>query len=247
MVAVKFALEKAIELAREHGFGIAGTNHTNTSTGAIGYYASQAAQAGFIAFIFAGSGEYVAMYGSYQPLLGTNPLAIGIPTGNGAPLVFDMATSAIARFGIIEAQTANRSIPPDVAYDAAGEPTTDPTAALSGAIRTFGGYKGAALSMMVEVLTGAFVGTSRDANGKKIDWGNLMMILDPELLGDREEFTARVRELIARVKGAKKLPGTEDILVPGERGDQILARIQQTGMIEIEDKLWEALQGVASS
>jgi LDH2 family malate/lactate/ureidoglycolate dehydrogenase len=244
MVALTRAVDIAIGKARDHGIGIVGTNQTNTSTGAIGYYANRAAQAGFIAFVFSGSGEYVAMHGSYEPLFGTNPLAIAIPT-TGQPIVFDMATSAIARFGIVEAKTAGRSIPEGVAYDANGQPTTDAAAALLGAIRTFGGYKGAALSLMVEVLTGALVSTTKDANGKKTDWGNLVLVIDPELLVDGDTFEERTSQLIERVKAAKRLPGVDDILIPGERGNRILAQVEQTGMVEIDDALWSSLVAVA--
>jgi L-2-hydroxycarboxylate dehydrogenase (NAD+) len=245
MVLVKYAMELALTKAREHGFGIIGTRNSNTSTGAIGYYADTIARAGFIGFIFSGSGEYVAMHGSYQPLLGTNPLAIGIPAGD-TPIVFDMATSAIARFGIVEAKTAGRSIPSDVAFDADGQPTTDPAAALGGAIRTFGGYKGAALSLIVEILTHELAGTTKTENGQKTDWGNLIFVIDPELLTDSEGFEKRVASLIERLKASKKLAGVDEILIPGERGNRILDEITCTGMVEIEEKLWTELQKAAS-
>lgn len=244
MVVMRRALDMAIDKAREHGIGITGTHNTNSSTGAIGYYANAAAQAGFIGFAFSGSGEYVAMHGAYEPIFGTNPLAIGVPSA-GDPIAFDMATSAIARFGIVEAQTAGRTIPDDVAFDRDGQPTTDPTAALAGAIRTFGGYKGAALAFIVETFTHELVGTRLDETGKKTDWGNLIMIIDPELLSDREIFKARVLALVERVKATRKLPGVEEILVPGERGNRVLRQALETGSVEIEDSLWSALQQAA--
>jgi L-2-hydroxycarboxylate dehydrogenase (NAD+) len=244
MVALSYALKLALEKAREHGFGIVGTNNTNSSSGAIGYYANKAAEAGYIGLIFSGSAEYMAMYGSYEPIFGTNPMAFGIPTQD-KPVVFDMATAAIARFGIVEAKTAGRTIPGDVAYDEDGNLTSDPAAALGGAIRAFGGYKGAALAFMVEVLTHPLLGTTPDEQGKKTDWGNLVMVLDPELLADREPFIERVSELVARVKAARKLPGVDAILIPGERGNAVLEAALQTGQIEIEGELWAALQQAA--
>ena len=196
-------------------------------------------------FVFAGSGEYVAPYGSYEPRFGTNPLAIGVPAGD-RPVVLDMATSAIARYGIVEAKTAGRSIPADVAYDAEGQPTTDPGAALAGAIRTFGGHKGGGLSLMVELLTGALIGTERDASRRKIDWGNLLLVLDPGLLTDGDSFLERVQRTLELVKSSKRLPGVDDILVPGERGDEQAKSVLQSGMIELEDALWSALQVTAA-
>ncbi len=245
MVAVNYAMKLAIQKARDHGIGIVGSNNTNTSTGAIGYYASQIAQAGFVGLVFSGSGEYMAMYGSYEPIFGTNPLAFGIPTA-GKPIVFDMATAAIARFGIVEAKTAGRSIPEGVAYDNAGQLTTDPAAALGGAIRAFGGYKGAALALLVEVLTHPLVSTHPDSSGHKTDWGNLMIALDPELLVDGDTFKERVSKLVERLKGAQKLPGVDEILIPGERGDQYLQQVMDSGSVEIEEQLWDALRNAAN-
>ncbi len=241
MVVLSYATDLAIQKAHEHGVGIVGTNNTNTSTGAIGYYASRVAKQGFIGLVFAGSAEFMAMDGSYEALLGTNPLAYGIPTA-GKPIVFDMATASIARFGIVEAKTAGRSIPEGVAYDAQGNITTDPAAALGGAIRVFGGYKGGALALLVEILTHPLVSTSPDATGRKTDWGNLIIAIDPELLADQDTFEARVSAFIERVKGSHKLEGVDEILVPGERGDRLLEQAESSGVVEIDEALWSALQ-----
>lgn len=246
MVVVTQAMSLAIDKANSHGFGIVGTHKTNSSTGAIGYYARKIAEAGLIGFVFSGSSEFMAMYGSYEPFFGTNPLAIGIPTSD-QPIVFDMATAAIAYYGILGAKMAGESIPEDVAYDDEGNITTDPARALAGAIKTFGGYKGSALALIVEVLTRPLVGASRKADGTKEDWGNLIFAIDPELLADDlESFQAGVSDLIERLKSRKKLPDVDEILVPGERGDKFYDQVVAAGELEIDDNLWQQLRDVAS-
>ncbi len=245
MVVMTQATEMSIAKARDHGFGIVGTRKTKSSTGAIGYYARQIADAGLIGFIFSGSSEFMAMHGSYDPFFGTNPLAIGIPTAE-KPIVFDMATAAIAYYGILGAKTAGESIPDDVAYDVDGNITTDPAQALAGAIKTFGGYKGAALALIVEVLTRPLVGTSRNEDGTKDDWGNLVFAIDPELLvDDLNELQVGVSDLIARLKTKKTLPNVDEILVPGERGDKFYDEVMAAGEIEIDSNLWRDLNAVA--
>lgn len=246
MVVVTQAMSLAIEKAKSHGFGIVGTHKTNSSTGAIGYYARKIAEAGLIGFVFSGSSEFMAMYGSYEPFFGTNPLAIGIPTSD-QPIVFDMATAAIAYYGILGAKMTGELIPEDVAYDDEGNITTDPARALAGAIKTFGGYKGSALALIVEVLTRPLIGTSRKADGTKEDWGNLIFAIDPELLADDlESFQAGVSDLIERLKSRKKLPDVDEILVPGERGDKFYDQVMAAGELEIDDNLWQQLRDVAS-
>lgn len=161
MVVVNKAVDMAIKKAKDHGVGLIGVNHINTSSGAIGYYAKRIAKQGLVGLVFAGSSETVATEGSYEPIFGTNPLAVGVPTSN-EPLVLDMATAAMAYFGVIEAKTAGKSLPEGIAYDKTGNLTTDPAKVLDGgALRTFDqGYKGAGLSMIVQILTGPLVGAS---------------------------------------------------------------------------------------
>jgi L-2-hydroxycarboxylate dehydrogenase (NAD+) len=246
MVVVRKALDMVAEKAEKSGFGIAGTFNTNTSSGAIGYVASELARKGFIGFVFGRSPERVAMHGSYEPVFGTNPLAIGIPTGDD-PIVLDMSTAATSYFGLVEAVTGGRDIPGDMAYDAGGQPTTSPAEAIKGAIRSFDReYKGSGLGMIGEILAGPLVGAAFCGLGdSKGNWGHMIFAIDPDLLGDRDEFQANVRRVIDRVKSTKRLPGVDEILVPGERGSRTARERLESGEIDIEDNLLAELRKVA--
>jgi LDH2 family malate/lactate/ureidoglycolate dehydrogenase len=248
MVVVRKALDIVEVKAESSGFGIAGTFNTNTSSGAIGYVASELAQRGLIGFVFGRSPERVAMHGSYEPVFGTNPLAIGIPTGDD-PLVLDMSTAATSYFGLVEAVTAGRDIPGDMAYDAAGQPTTSPAEAMKGAIRSFDrGYKGSGLAMIGEILAGPLVGAAFCGLGdSKGNWGHLIFAMRPDLLSDRDEFLANVRCVIDRVKSTRRLPGVDEILAPGERGSRTAREYLEKGEIDIEDNLLAELRKVAGS
>ncbi|MBI4121036.1 MAG: Ldh family oxidoreductase, partial [Parcubacteria group bacterium] len=247
MVVVNQAVDTAIQKAKEHGIGIVGVNHINTSSGALGYYAKRIAEANLIGVVFAGSMESVAAFGSYEPIFGTNPMAFGIPRQNGA-LVLDMATAAMAYFGVIEASTAGRSLPEDIAYDKEGNITVDPAKVLDGgALRTFDkGPKGSGLSMIVQILTGPLIGASFTGIGDvENNWsGHLVLAIDPELLGGLEVLEDGVAKMIERVKATKKLPNVTEIFVPGEKGDQMTKNVLDSGEIEIEENLYNELKKV---
>ncbi len=243
MIVMRTALNKLLKKAKRSGFGIAGIWNTASSTGAIGYYANEIAKQGYIGFVLAGSPETVNTHGSYEPIFGTNPLAIGVPTKND-PVVLDMATASIAYFGLIEAATAGRSIPEGITYDANGNLTTDPKLAMDGAIRPFDrSYKGAGLAMMVQILTGPLTSSAFCGIGDtKNSWGNLIYVIDPELLVDREVFADQVSQMVEKIKGTKKLPGVEEIFVPGEKGNKLAKKHLNEGYIEIEENLYNKLK-----
>lgn len=100
----------------------------------------------------------VAPAGGTRPLLGTNPVAFGWPRPERLPYVFDIASSVAARGEIELHRRTARPLPEGWAVDAAGEPTTDPAAALDGAMLAFGGHKGSAIATLVELLAGALIG-----------------------------------------------------------------------------------------
>jgi len=244
MVVVSHATGIAVRKARDRGIAIVGVNHINTSSGALGYYARLIAQAGLVGFVFAEASEMVAPEGSHERVLGTNPLAIGMPS-DGGPLVLDLATSAMAYYGVIEARTAGRRLPDGAAFDKDRKPTTDPGDVIDGgALRTFdGGPKSSGLSLMVQALAGPLVGAAFAGIGDMAAnaAGHLIMAFDPDLLGGRDALKSNVARLVTRVKGAKRLPGVDEILVPGERGDRATRRALAADEVEIEDNLYREL------
>ena len=243
MVVMGKAVTVAIEKAKKSGFGIVGTFNTSTSSGAVGYYATRIAQERLIGFVFGRSPERVAMYGSYEPVFGTNPIAIAVPA-EPSPVVLDMSTAAVSFFGLIEARTAGKQIPDDLAFDADGCPTADPACAIQGAICSFDrSYKGSGLGMMAEILAGPLVGAAfAGISNSKQNWGHLVFAIDPDLLGDGSEFIENVRRMIEKIKATKKLPGVEEILVPGERGTQLFRQREESGEIDIEENLLKGLR-----
>lgn len=248
MVVISQAVDMAITKAGKSGVAVVGAKGINTSSGALGYYARKIAEAGLVGQIFAGSMETVAPAGSSQAVFGTNPLAVGVP-GKDGPLVLDMATAAMAFFGVVEANTAGRPLPENVAYDAGGTPTTDAAKALDGALLTFdkGGYKGSGLSMMVQALTGPVMGAYFTGVGdQESNWGgHLIVVFDPELFDGSESTKSGVSKLVNTTKQARKLPGVDEILAPSERGDRLAAERLAAGEIEVEDNLWAELQKAA--
>ncbi len=117
------------------------------------------AEQGLVALSVVNSMTCVVPHGADRPLFGTNPIAFAAPRADGAPIVFDLATSAIAHGDVQIAARKGERLPPGMGVDSLGQPTQDPKAILEGgALLPFGGHKGSALSMMVELLAAALTG-----------------------------------------------------------------------------------------
>ncbi|MDB6177314.1 Ldh family oxidoreductase [Paracoccus sp. Z330] len=114
--------------------------------------------AGLAAMAMCPSYSSVAPSGGNAALLGTNPFAFGWPRPDNPPYVFDFATSVVARGEIELHRQAGKPLPEGWAVDVEGNPTTDPEAALAGAMLPFGAHKGSAISTMIELLAGAMIG-----------------------------------------------------------------------------------------
>lgn len=190
---------------------------------------------GLVAFAFTGAIDYVAPAGGSRPLYGTNPMAFGWPRGDGPPVVFDQASSASARGEILLHLRAGKPLPEGWAVGPDGEPTTDPETALAGAQLPFGGHKGAALAMMVELLAGALIGDlfsyeagEHDVNGVGAPRGGEFMIaIDPQRCQRGNAAAAplaRAEQLFARILGQE---GTR---LPGQRRHEVRARSRAEGV-----------------
>ena len=246
---MSFAASLAADKAAAHGFGLVGTRNTSSSSMALGFFARSVARRGLVALCLAQSPEYVAPHGAAAALFGTNPLAIGIPSVDGSPpLVLDMATSSFSWWGVMEAATAGEALPEGVAQDAAGQPTTDPARVLAGgSLLPAAGPKGSGLGLCIELLAGAMVGAAVADKAAARSWGNLVVAVDPALLGDAAEFKERVAGVLAAVKALPPAVPGRPVLLPGERGDALAASRLERGVVPMEPKLWGELQAMAAA
>ncbi|MCI3945153.1 lactate dehydrogenase [Pseudomonas syringae] len=175
------------------------------------------AEQNLVALSMVNSMTCVVPHGARQPLFGTNPIAFAAPRTGGEPIVFDLATSAIAHGDVQIAAREGRLLPEGMGVDRAGRPTEDPHAILDGgALLPFGGHKGSALSMMVELLAAGLTGGNFSFGfdwsghpGAQTPWtGQLLIVIDPDK-GSGQHFAERSEELVRQLHGAgqERLPG----------------------------------------
>ncbi|MBV9105543.1 MAG: Ldh family oxidoreductase [Verrucomicrobia bacterium] len=240
--ALHLAADLLVSKAKMSGFAIVGIHNSSPpGTGPAGYYAEKIAREGFIGIVFCGSSKMVAPSGSSERAFGSNPIAIGIPTGR-EPMVLDMATSAMPVFKVAEALIKGEMLPPNVGYDADGVPTQAPKKILvSGALMTFDrGPKSSGLALMFELFANALTGGCLPGDPDNQNWGNLAFAIDPDLLVGREAFVKNVDRTIAYIKGLKRTDPARDIRLPGElsfiRSEQAIA----TQELEIDEHLFRA-------
>jgi LDH2 family malate/lactate/ureidoglycolate dehydrogenase len=205
------------------------------------------AEQGLIAMAFVTAASYVAPAGGTKPLYGTNPLAFAWPRPDGKPpLVFDQATSASARGEIQLHLRDGKPLPEGWAIDAEGNPTTDPAAALAGAQLTFGGYKGAALALMVELLAGALIGGPFSFEVSKMDKkdggipprGEFIIAIDPNRCAIGSNGSATLAHAETLFSEILAQPGTR---LPAERRYKMRAITAAEG-IDIPQTLFEQIQ-----
>ena len=175
------------------------------------------AEQGLVALSVVNSMTCVVPHGADRPLFGTNPIAFAAPRAGAAPIVFDLATSAIAHGDVQIAARKGERLPAGMGVDSLGQPTQDPKAILEGgALLPFGGHKGSALSMMVELLAAALTGGNfsfefdwSNHPGAKTPWtGQLLIVIDPSKAAG-QGFAERSGELVRQMHGVglKRLPG----------------------------------------
>ena len=175
------------------------------------------AEAGLVGFACTSYKPAVIPAGGTQALYGTNPICFGWPRNDGPPMVFDQASSVMARGEVMLAAREGHTLPEGVGVDAAGNPSTDPDEVLKGALLAFGGYKGSSIAMMVELLAGGLIGESfsfeaaaRDnGDGGPPQGGEFMLAMDPNLFGDANGWADHAEKLFDKIKDqdGARLPG----------------------------------------
>jgi (2R)-3-sulfolactate dehydrogenase (NADP+) len=240
--ALDLAVKEAAARAQQHGVALVGLTNSQHS-GAMGLPVEALARQGLVALAFTNSPSAMPVPGGRRPLMGTNPIAAAFPRRDAAPLVVDLALSEVARGKIMVAAKAGKRIPEGWAIDAEGRPTTDPNAALGGAMLAMGGTKGALLALVVELLcvalTGAAFGFEADSffqdDGNRPRLGQALLAIDPGSLAGQVVYLERVETLIAAMLA------DEGVRLPGSRRAALTSAAATEGL-DLPDALVDRLR-----
>jgi LDH2 family malate/lactate/ureidoglycolate dehydrogenase len=249
-VAGVFATDLSVELAREHGAGVV-TVRRSAHYGAAAYYARRAAGAGLLAISTTNSEPLVIPYGGTAPVLGTNPISLAAPLPGGV-FDLDMATSQVAINRIYNARDEGRPIPEGWGVDASGVATTDPGAVAAGV--PLGGYKGYALAVLVEILSGVLggagvthgIGDLYGGGSEPQDVGHFHLAIDPERTVGRERFAAVLETMLSGLTAVPVAPGHEEVIRPGDPEQRTRAQREASG-VPVEPALWASLQALSGA
>jgi LDH2 family malate/lactate/ureidoglycolate dehydrogenase len=238
MLSVFRATEIAIDKAKAHGIAMVGV-YDSFNSGRSAYYVEKIARARLVGLHLVSASPQVAVPGGARPVLGTNPIAFGIPR-DGDPLIFDMGTSAMMGSDLMLKSRLNEALPEGMAVDSDGNPTRDPHEARKGSLLTFGGYKGFGLSLCIQAL-GLLAG---GASVMEKYYGFLLIAIDPALFLPAGQFEREVDGLLAQVRATGRGGDETAIRIPSERAFRERALRVRQDAIEIERKVFDALNAL---
>lgn len=251
MISAFKAMKFAIDKAKTTGVYFVLCNHANTFS-AASYYVQMAVDAGMIGVAFCNAPAQMAPLGGKEKLLGTNPIAIGIPAKSEVPFIFDMATSIVAKSKINKAvHEGKKTIPIGWATDENGVPTDDPLEAIKGMVLPMAGAKGYGLSMALDILAGVLSGAfSLDKVGRFypiengcMNVGHAFLIINPlKLYG--EDFYRVIDQYLDRVRTSQSVD-TAPVMVPGDNRRQIKKQKLKEG-IQLPNKTFKELNSLAA-
>jgi len=249
------AIDLAIAKARQVGVAWVGLRNTG-HIGAAGVFAARAARAGCIAMVTGNDIPSVAAPGSRGPVLGSNPIAYGIPREGGDPILLDMATAAVAGGKVYAAHQRGEPIPPTWLIDETGRPTTDGSLyPQHAALAPMAGHKGYGFGLWCEILSAVLpgghqtwqVGSWMFDEPSRPSWHNASFLaIDVESVCGRGPFAARLQRLIDEIQAAPTAEGVARVLLPGER-EWALRREALAAGIALPTDVREKLRGVAAS
>jgi L-2-hydroxycarboxylate dehydrogenase (NAD+) len=232
------ATDEAIAIAREQGTAFVGVRRSNHA-GPAGLYAEMPTAHGMIGIYAAvANANHMATWGGADHLLGTNPLAIGVPSGAG-PLVFDMATSIVA-YGTVKKYALRGLTMPEGWFvnPQTGAPITDPNRSGEGMLLPMGEYKGSGLALMIGLIAGVLNGAAfgRDVvdfnadDNSETNTGHFLMVVDIARFLPLAVFTAEVDRHVRDLRQSQRLPGVDVIRLPGDRRAECRAERLRNGV-----------------
>jgi L-2-hydroxycarboxylate dehydrogenase (NAD+) len=232
-------LNEAIDKAKTQGIYALGI-YDSTYNDFFDVFCRRVASNDCIAIIAENGGpQGVVPYGGKKDITGTNPIAYGIPT-HKYPIIFDAATAMHAYGRIKQAKENNDKLPDNAYVDKEGNITTDPNVAY--AILPFGGFKGYAINLLIDVLSGALVrgksGLDQPLDSQRYI-GTLIIVIDPAAFGDLKDFKDSTTKLVEDILAVPPIDPSQPVRVPGVRGSMRIEKFEKEGSVEIEDKDWD--------
>ena len=254
-VAANTTVDLLVEKARNQGMASAGVFHCN-DVARLGSYTTRIAESGMVGLMTVNDGggsPHVAPWGGIQPLLSTNPLSFAVPLDDAAPICIDMSTSMSAASRISLTMKRGEQVPPGLILNAEGKTSSDPGDLFAdppGSLLPLGaplaGHKGFALSLIVDILSGALAGAGCSGADSRETQGLFLLVIHIEAFTPRDLFQDRVGQLIERIKANPRAQGVDEIRIPGEQAARERTKRLESG-IEVQDSVWGEIIAAAET
>ena len=244
-----FAAKLAAEKARKVGtcfVGVRGSSHY----GAASYYSAEIAKTNMIGLSVTNAGPVMAVWGGAKRVIGNNPLSIAVPYQEGTPIVLDIAMSRVAGGKVRLAAKNNQKIPKGWVIDKQGRDTENPhDLPEGGALLPFGEHKGYGLAFMMEIVSGALVGSGmlgmiplwfRETK-TPLNVGHCFAAIDIEGFMDSGQFRERLDWLIKEIKSSPLSEGSQGVFIPGELELMVEDDRTKNG-IPVSENVWQDLE-----
>ncbi|MBN2154538.1 MAG: Ldh family oxidoreductase [Candidatus Lokiarchaeota archaeon] len=236
-VVSKKAMQSAIDKAKKNGIGLVVVGNSN-HFGIAGYYALMAADQGCIGICGTNARPSIAPTWSVEPMLGTNPLTIALPTDWKFHWCADHATSITQRGKIETYARIGKEAIPGWVIDENGNAATDAPVILKkmlefkaaltplgGIGEDLAGYKGYNYATFVEILSACLTESNYlqaclgIVNGEFVPYnlGHFFFAIDINSMIDLEKFKRITGDLLRQLANAKKAPGADHIYIAGEK------------------------------
>ena len=219
------AAEIAAQKAKTTGVAWVGARYSNHAGPAFLYARMPMAQDMIGLYVAVGSANHMPPWGGTDLLLSPNPIAVAVPSNQRPDIVLDMATTVAAYGKVKTAADRGETMPEGWMIDKLGQPLTDPTRSAEGLLLPIGGPKGFGLSLIFGLLAGTLNGA---AFGKDVvdfnadpkattNTGQFIVALDIAAFADVAEFKSQVDQIWSQMESSARLPGVDQIRLPGGR------------------------------
>ena len=243
-VVGKMVADESITRAQEHGISFVGVNNFYGNTGSMAYYLRRLAAHNLIGFMSCSSECMVCAPAGKERLLGTNPIGLCVPSGDGQHFIADFATSAIAFGKVLVAMDKDEQLPEGCIIDKDGNPSINPKDAdRDGAILPLADYRGFALGLFVEML-GMMIGGDVLHNETYGKDGLFIIAIDPVKMSP--DFLQRADMVFKQIRSSAPAPGHDKVSIPGDRSAQIFEQNLKNGTVNVADKTLQKLKELAA-